>query len=547
MKKIRFSIATILLATSVLSLIIIQTFQMLQLYERKNTQFRHNLNNCLDKIAFRHEKAEDYRRYMNIVNKDFSGHYKDVLKQEFKNLLPVQESISIQDTTIIINGKMEDYLVIKGKAFDSISGVSAEQRVLARDVREIRDLFIKSKSGGASATDSSEIAIQLNQKVLQQIFKKAKFVNEMMIQAFRDNMYETPQRRVDAVFLDSIIRIELSKEDLPQKYEFMITNEFGRIIKFDVAPNTYNSKLDSVKCGKINLFPSNVLDEDLYVHLYFPNRNAFILKEMKASFFVTVLLVIVIIIALVFMFRTILEQRKLSELKTDFISNMTHEFKTPISTISLACEALGDSDMVNEASRDNIAPFVKMIHQENKRLELLVESILHSAVMDKGEIRHNNTTINLQEIITNLVANAQFRLQGTNGTITTQYEGADFTIVADKMHITNLIANLIENAIKYSQEVPEINIFLERNNKGVVLSVSDKGIGIKKEHLPKIFDKLYRVPTGNVHNVKGFGLGLSYVRSICEEYGWNIDVQSQFGEGTTFKITFNSKQKWKKN
>ncbi|NCA22531.1 MAG: hypothetical protein EBS86_15525, partial [Crocinitomicaceae bacterium] len=437
MKKIRLSIATVLLATSVLSLIIIQTFQMLQLYERKNTQFRHNLNNCLDKIAFRHEKAEDYRRYMNIVNKDFSGHYKDVLKQEFKNLLPVQESISIHDTSIIINGKIEDYLVIKGKAFDSISGVSTEQRVLARDVREIRDLFNKSKSGNTK--DTSEIAIQLNQKVLQQIFKKAKFVNEMMIQAFRDNMYETPQRRIDAIFLDSIIRIELSKEDLPQKYEFMITNEFGRIIKFDVAPRTYNCKIDSVKCGKIDLFPSNVLDEDLYVHLYFPNRNAFILKEMKASFFVTVLLVVVIIIALVFMFRTILEQRKLSELKTDFISNMTHEFKTPISTISLACEALGDSDMVNEASRDNIAPFVKMIHQENKRLELLVESILHSAVMDKGEIRHNNTTIDLQEIINNLVSNAQFRIQGTNGSISTRFEGADFTIIADKMHVTNMI------------------------------------------------------------------------------------------------------------
>ena len=156
-------------------------------------------------------------------------------------------------------------------------------------------------------------------------------------------------------------------------------------------------------------------------------------------------------------------------------------------------------------------------------------------------------SVRLQEIINNLVSNAQFRIQGTNGSISTQFEGTDFTIVADKMHVTNLIANLIENAIKYSQEVPEINIFLERNTKGVVLSVSDKGIGIKKEHLPKIFDKLYRVPTGNVHNVKGFGLGLSYVRSICEEYGWNIDVQSQFGEGTTFKINFNSKQKWKKN
>lgn len=545
MKKIRLSIASILLTISVLSLIIIQTFQMIQLYERKNIQFRQNLNNCLDKIAFRHEKAEDYKRYMNIINKDFSGQYKDALKQEFKNLMPIQESILIQDTIIEVNGKKENYLVIKGDAFDSISGVRSEQMVLARDVREMRDLF-QGKSGHIGHKDSSNLAIQLNQKVLQHIFKKAKFVNEMMIQAFRDNMYETPQRRIDAIFLDSIIRLELQKEDLPQKYAFMITNEFGRVIKFDVIPETYKIKLDSTKCGKITLFPSNILDEDLFIHLYFPNRNVFIVKEMKASFFVTILLVIVIVIALVFMFRTILEQRKLSELKSDFISNMTHEFKTPISTISLACEALGDSDMVDENSKQNISPFVKMIHQENKRLELLVESILNSAVIDKGEIQHNYTDVDVKELILGLVENAQFRLQTTNGKISIQFEGDDYIIIADKMHLTNLIANLLENAIKYSKENPEIKLFLERNTKGLQLSVIDKGIGIKKEHLPKIFDKLYRIPTGNLHNVKGFGLGLSYVKSICEEYGWEINVKSQFGEGTTFTVTFNTNRKWKK-
>lgn len=545
MKKIRLSIASILLTISVLSLIIIQTFQMIQLYERKNIQFRQNLNNCLDKIAFRHEKAEDYKRYMNIINKDFSGQYKDALKQEFKNLMPIQESILIQDTIIEVNGKKENYLVIKGDAFDSISGVRSEQMVLARDVREMRDLF-QGKSGHIGHKDSSNLAIQLNQKVLQHIFKKAKFVNEMMIQAFRDNMYETPQRRIDAIFLDSIIRLELQKEDLPQKYEFMITNEFGRVIKFDVIPETYKIKLDSTKCGKITLFPSNILDEDLFIHLYFPNRNVFIVKEMKASFFVTILLVIVIIIALVFMFRTILEQRKLSELKSDFISNMTHEFKTPISTISLACEALGDSDMVDDHSKQNISPFVKMIHQENKRLELLVESILNSAVIDKGEIQHNYTDVDVKELILGLVENAQFRIQTINGKISIQFEGDDYIIIADKMHLTNLIANLLENAIKYSKENPEIKLFLERNTKGLQLSVIDKGIGIKKEHLPKVFDKLYRIPTGNLHNVKGFGLGLSYVKSICEEYGWEINVKSQFGEGTTFTVTFNTNRKWKK-
>ncbi len=546
MKKIRLSLASILLVISVLCLLIIQAFQMIQLYDRKTTQFKTNVHNCLDKIAFRHEKAEDLRRYLQIVNRDFSGHYKDVLRQEFKDLISANESIAIEDTSLFVNGKMENYLVIRGKAYDSISGVTAEQKVLARDVREIRDL-VQHHGINIPTSDTGKLTIQLNQKVLQQIFKKAKFINEMMVQAFRDNVYQTPQTRIDPIFLDSVIHMELSKEDLPKEYKFAVVNEYGTKINFSVRPKSYDGNISIDKSSKTNLFPSNSLDENLYLHIYFPKKNAYIIKEMKASLVVTILLVVMIIIALVFMFRTILEQKKLSEMKTDFISNMTHEFKTPISTIALACEALGDKDMIQSNSQGETAPFVKMIQQENKRLELLVESILQSAVIDKGEIKANIEKIELKELIENLISNAQFRIQGSNGSINFVTEGNEFYLNADRMHITNLIANLIDNAIKYSKEIPEINISLVKNTKTFVLSVSDKGIGIKKEYLPKIFDKLYRIPTGNIHNVKGFGLGLNYVKSICEEYDWNIEVKSQFGEGSTFNVTFNTKSKWKRN
>jgi two-component system phosphate regulon sensor histidine kinase PhoR len=340
--------------------------------------------------------------------------------------------------------------------------------------------------------------------------------------------------------------MELNNEDLPKEYKFLVANEFGRIINFSVKPSSYDNEISVDYSSKTNLFPSNSLDENLYLHISFPKKNAYIIKEMKASLVVTILLVVMIIIALVFMFKTILEQKKLSEMKTDFISNMTHEFKTPISTISLACEALADKDFIQSSNLTETAPFIKMIQQENKRLELLVESILQSAVIDKGEIKARVETINLKELVENLISNAQFRIQGSNGSINFKCEGDSFLLNADKMHLTNLVANLMDNAIKYSKENPEINILLVHNTKTFTLSVNDKGIGIKKEYLPKIFDKLYRIPTGNIHNVKGFGLGLNYVKSICQEYGWNIDVKSQFGEGTTFTITFNSKAKWKR-
>jgi two-component system phosphate regulon sensor histidine kinase PhoR len=507
---------------------------MIQLYDRKDSQFNQNANDCLKRIAFHHEKAEDLRRYMQIVNRDFSGQYREILKKEFKEILSAQETISIRDTTVLVNGKREKYLILKGDAYDSLSGISAQQRVLIRDVREIKDLMDNKE-------DTSKIAIELNQKVLQQIFTKAKFINDMMIQAFRDNIYENPALRIEPYYLDSIIRYELDKEDLPKEYQFMVCDQGKKPIKFNSPLLNYNSSLDSTKCIQVNLFPSNSLDEDLYLYVYFPKKEQFIYKEMKNSFLVTGLLVVIIIVVLIIMFRTILEQKKLSELKSDFISNMTHEFKTPISTISLACEAATDSDVVGEnPTKKDVEPYFKMIKTENKRLELLVESILQSAVIDKGEVKSNIAEVNLNEIIYELVRNVEFRIHPSGGKVQLREDNQQCIIKSDKIHLTNLVANMLDNAVKYSKEVPEIEIIIINNNKEVSLSVTDKGIGIQKEYVPKIFDKLFRVPTGNVHNVKGFGLGLSYVKSICDTYGWNMEVKTQFGEGTTFKVIFNT-------
>lgn len=534
MRFIKSNGLTILLVLSVVSVVVIQTFQMLQLYDRKESQFKENATNCLKRVAFHHEKAEDLRRYMQIVNRDFSGQYREILKNEFKEKLSAKETISILDTIQYINGKKEKYLILRGDTYDSLSGISASQRVLIRDVREIKDLM-------DNMEDTSKIAIELNQKVLQQIFTKAKFINDMMIQAFRDNIYENPSMRIEPYYLDSIIRHEINKDNLPKEYQFMVCDENKQPIQFNSFIERYNSNLDSTNCNEVNLFPSNSLDENLFLYVYFPKKKQFIYKEMKYSFVVTGLLVVVIIVVLIIMFRTILEQKKLSELKSDFISNMTHEFKTPIATISLACEAAGDKDVVGEQSEFiQLEPYLNVIKTENKRLELLVESILQSAVIDKGEIKANITKVNVNEIIKDLSRNVEFRIQALNGKLSIREDQNPCVIISDKIHLTNLVANILDNAVKYSKEEPCIEIIIVNDNKEVSFSVTDNGIGIQKEFLPKIFDKLFRVPTGNIHNVKGFGLGLSYVRSICDTYGWNIEVKSTYGEGTTFKVVFNT-------
>jgi two-component system phosphate regulon sensor histidine kinase PhoR len=530
----------ILLAVSVLSLLIIQTFQVIQLYERKTIQFNNNLRTSLERIALRHEKAEDIRRYMRLVNNDFSAQYKDILKQEFKNLVPKNETVSIADTTIFEGGKKLSYLIIKGKAVDSLSGVTTEQKVYARDVRELKDLFDKSNNP-LPTNDSMKIAIQLDEQVLQQIFKKARFVNDMMVQAFRDNIYSDQRRRIDIAFLDSVIRNELAGDDLPQNYKFAVANDSNKVFSFSSNPQTYDPKLVLGEAGKTVLFPSNIIDENIHLYLFFPDKRSFVLQEMQNSLIISLILVVFIIASLIIMFRTIMEQKRLSEMKSDFISNMTHEFKTPISTISLACQAMSDTDMIDEQSNAAVSPYVKMINQENKRLETLVESILQSAVIEKGDIKYKDEEINLVQLVENEIEKARFRIKSIDGKIefNDMFESVEFQ--ADKMHVTNIISNLLDNAIKYSKENPLIKVSLESDNKHVYLNVSDNGIGIKKEHIPRLFDKLYRVPTGNIHNVKGFGLGLSYVKAICDHYKWEIKVKSNYGEGTTFTILFKNK------
>lgn len=533
-RKIRVNVIVALVVIALLALLVIQAFQTVQLYDRKHTEFEKNVSTSMERIAIRHEKAEDIRRYMHIVNRDFSGQYKDILKEEFKHLVSAEESISIQDTTLIENGELQSYLIIKGKAYDSITGLTTEQKVLARDVRQLRDLFDKQKKQ-IPHNDSIKLAIQLDQRVLQQIFKKAKFVNDMMVEAFRNNVYQDPAKRVDIAFLDSVIRTELENDDVPKTYRFMVANEYGIPVTFINSPPTYDTKLDTLLTAKTVLFPSNILDEDLFIHIYFPKKGVFLFQEMWGSLTISLTLMILIVVALMIMFKTIVTQEKLSEIKNDFISNMTHEFKTPISTISLACEALSDQDMVKQNSTD-IAPFVKMINDENKRLSNLVERILQSAVMDRGELNMQEEKIILNEVVYDVVQNAQFRIQNSGGEIKLDLPKEMLEITSDRMHLTNIISNLVDNAIKYSPKAPDIEICLKRENKKLLLSVKDHGIGIKKEHLSKIFDKLYRVPTGNIHNVKGFGLGLSYVKAIAESHGWNVVVRSKYGEGSEFTL-----------
>ena len=539
MRTKQINLAVILLALSMLSLLIVQSFQLYLNYDQKKKELASEIITFQNKIAFKHEKAEDYRRYMKIINQDFSLEYQDILKSEFQSLTASKESVSVSDTTIVSNGKREKYLVIRGQAYDSLTGLSTEQKVLAKNYQEIQDVF-NSGSGILKGNDSSQLSLQLNQQAVQQIFKKAKYINDMMLEAFKDNVLKSPQQRIDAVFLDSIISFEIKEERLPKEFTFCIYDAQGEPISFEQASSKYEQKPSSIYMEKAKLFPGNPVSESLFLQLNFPYQNRFLLSAMRLPIIGAILVICIVLAALVFMIKTIVEQKKLSEIKAGLVSNMTHEFKTPISTIALACQALKDPAIINQEEFALIDPYLNMIDQENKRLETLVENILQNSILDRKDLIWEGGPIEVIALSEELINNAKFRVDQNNCDIQFESSHPKVIVNAQDTHLKSVIATLLVNAIKYSPSPAKIKIEIKQNSDHVVLTVSDKGLGIKKEHLTKIFDNLYRVPTGNIHDVKGFGLGLNYVKKVCDGYGWDMKVNSTFGKGTTFDITINT-------
>lgn len=219
-------------------------------------------------------------------------------------------------------------------------------------------------------------------------------------------------------------------------------------------------------------------------------------------------------------------------MRNDFINNMTHEIKTPIATISLACEALSDKDIMKSEKLHN--NYIHVIHEENKRLGNLTERILQSAKLDKGQIMLKKEELDIHEIIADAITNIRLQVENQGGKIRTKLNASRPILMADRVHITNVIYNLLDNANKYTIKEPKIEISTEDSYSGLLISVKDNGTGISKGNQKKIFEKLYRIPTGNLHNVKGFGLGLSYVKAIVEQHGGKITLESELNTGSNF-------------
>jgi two-component system, OmpR family, phosphate regulon sensor histidine kinase PhoR len=351
---------------------------------------------------------------------------------------------------------------------------------------------------------------------------------------------------IDNRKLQEYLNFELENQGLVLEHEYgVFSNKTGGFIILNgnyVAEVTTDLKATIVSEGrslkeskyKIALFESLSDHEPGYMAIYFPNKSPLIGKKIVPILLLSILFTLLILFCFAYTVHIIFKQKKLSEMKNDFINNMTHEFKTPIATISLAVDSISSPMILG--SQEKTKRFLNIIKEENKRMLSQVEKVLQMATIERREYKLHISEFNVHEAIEMAVENASLRVKSRNGEITKNLKASRAVIHADKTHVASMINNLLDNAEKYTVVVPKIVVTTENYQNGIKISVKDNGIGIDKDAQKFIFDKFYRVHTGNLHDVKGFGLGLSYVKLMTDAHGGQVFVKSELGKGSTFSI-----------
>ncbi len=377
-------------------------------------------------------------------------------------------------------------------------------------------------------------------------------------QSFEDNMtmweYMKVSQLVDSKPLAERIQLDLLaqslKEELtsrgintPYQYgvyakarnSYVVVNDHYVVV--DNSPQVTHGGASTLFNSKyrVSLFQKDI-ESPGNLSIYFPNRTSLVLGSVWKTLVLSVIFTGIILFSFWYTIQVIYRQKKLGEMKTDFINNMTHEFKTPIATISLATDSIASPMVVSNP--DKIKRFVDIIRQENRRMNSQVERVLQIAQLDKKDFQLKLSETNLHELIQQAVDNFSLQVEKREGALKVELQATRPVVQGDATHIASVVHNLLDNANKYSPEKPEIAIRTRNVPNGVEITVEDKGIGISKEARKHIFDKFYRVHTGNIHDVKGFGLGLSYVKAIVTAHKGYVDVRSEPGKGSAFTLTF---------
>ena len=362
-----------------------------------------------------------------------------------------------------------------------------------------------------------------------------------LLRVINKNMALNININLDKVFDEkeviSLIETSLNKHGIKNDFHYSITDKNG-LLFLNNFENIDNSILEKSTSYSVKFLNDDFFNEKRIFTLYILKLERSITKSFSHVFIISMILILIILGTFIYSIKIIQNQKKNTRIRTDFINNMTHELKTPIATIGLASEALTDKNIKLDSSSQN--KFLNTIKSENERLGKLVENVLENSVSIKANPKLKLEVFNIEDVVQRAIKSIQISYNAKNGKIKTDFLAQNKIVEADKLHLTNVINNLLDNSLKYSTKSPLVVISTRDVIGGIIIRIKDNGIGIAKDNHKKIFEKLFRVPTGDIHNVKGFGLGLSYVKSIIDLHKGKIMVESKLGDGSTFTINLKS-------
>ena len=487
------------------SILLVQFSWISQINELNNERFEKDINDVLFTV---NQKLEE-REILILTRENLEAKFKISRSNETGGVELIESIFSkrtIQDGEIETKqNSLQFDLESSNKNVDSDDNINAS--ILVEDFNEV-------------TVDT------LIQKQIDKVLDRSEMIQIIL------NKLLTGDRNIKTELnkksIEKLIKTSLKQKNIDMDFEYLLLdNEKNNIL----LSNTEDDKILKSSFS-ISLFQNDLIDSNLVLFLDFPLKNSYLRDNNIYSLAFSFIFILLIALSFYYVVVKAFQLKKLSEIKNDFIDNMTHELKTPISTISLACEAMIDN-------KKNKNDYVKIIDEENKRLGHQVERVLNIARTEKQSYKIDRSSVNIHEIIEESINVFRFKLEKKGGKIVNKLNAENPIINGNKSHLVNVFNNLIENGIKYSKDKPVITIESRNDESSMEISIKDNGIGIKKNNLDKIFDKFYREPQGNIHNVKGFGLGLSYVKNIVDKLNAKIFVKSKYGHGSVFTLKFN--------
>ncbi len=518
------------MSIALLGLVGFQIYWISNALKVSEERFKKDVQDALNTVSQKLEKQET----LSIVQDNIIGKFTWANPSDSKSDTIEYYESSFQKKTLTRDpaDKSDDYLQGLSLGYQLKSN-NGQNNILKFDKGS--SLNIISDSGEVVINKEFKSGSKVSESFLRdfkKVTKKTEDYNRALMQILIGE--RNLEDRIDAISLDSLLKHAFKNKNITLDYDYGVLKKGNEAFIFSKIHGNHLALRKTEL--KTSLFPNDLLGVPSNLLVRFPKQDSFLMGKMWFTLLSSVILISIILFSFGYAILTIIKQKKISEIKNDFINNMTHEFKTPISTVSLACEALQDKEIGTIATtRDR---YIDIIQEENKRLGVQVEKVLQMAMLDKGEFNLKITNFDVHQVIEKAVENIDLQVRKKGGKIQKQLNAAASNIMADQFHVTNIIRNLLDNANKYSPETPEIFIQTENISAGIIVKITDKGIGISKEALPKIFDKFYRVHTGDVHDVKGFGLGLAYVKTMIEAHGGTISAKSEVMKGTEFKLFF---------